>query len=491
MTRLEQEVLKSITKSLQNKEELFYSFVSLEQFLKGKLSTGEVCKYELGEPWNFKLHVWMENKKMNISIKQDKTYISLRLYDSDKNLFELCDKIETLLRDKKIPLTPKPPKEFVNHIQEVEVGQVINCNNSLSLVCTESTKSQKKFKRLFEGSLENITLDSFKTSEEFVLNTEDIKDIWYLHNLAYDYKISAAPIRLYKDNGLFLCTDIESSIPVNSSRKVHIGPLTLIVIKESVTDEETKQPKITNIWYDAFGNKINRELAGIILGWAKNSIMQFDIKEWVNEEPITGFEWKTDMVSDYQSFYHTIRDHIIEKNFSKVLDEAFQFSRISGNTKTLTFHALIDDNTHNFISTTYAFKSTEDAHKIFKLTYENNSFTNWVEKAEEVSEEEFLTVCEQFYNTNIKFLCNNYANAVSIAEQQGIPAEEAIKEIMQAHSKDSMFHNALGIKQSEIQAVKHNVELLLQNLSDTKKEVDALSFTDQSENNPPLPTFPR
>lgn len=408
-SKLQQEVLKSITKALQTQEELFYTFVELERYIKSKVRDGEVCDYKLGAPYYFNLHVWMEQGKMNLSVKVKEQYISLRLHQSDKDLFELCNNVEQLIKEHKIPLVPKPNKEFVDYFVNAGIGDILNLNNTCSVVCTESSDYHKRFKRLFDGSLSNVTINSFKSSEEFLVNTSDVKDIWYLYNMAYDYRINAAPIRPYKDNGLYTCTDIELETPVNSSRKITIGPLTLIVTKNKTTDE-SKKTKEQYLWYDSAGNKIDRNLAGIIFGWAKNTIMKFDIKEWATTNPVEGFEWRQSSDTEYQSFYYKIRDYIITKNFSKMLEEIYHFSKETNNAKTLTFHALVDDNSHNFISTTYAFKSTDEKKEIFRLTYEDNDFTKDVIKVESISEEEFLTICQQFYDQNTNIVKNTYAS---------------------------------------------------------------------------------
>ena len=466
-------VLKIFCDELYKRCDLSYAYTDIERILLDKVSSdGLVAEYSVPYDKEFSLRFYMEGGFLNIVARFGDKEVELGAQKNRRELFDAGREMGRLLCEKRIALSPLPDETFVREVRRATKGTILNLNNKMTLICVDSSKEKKIFRRRFEGSLSSITLDSFKESQPFIVSKDSIRDIHYLYSKAYDFQTNTADIRVSIESGMgqYICTNIEEKMPPHSTREVLVGPLTLYVAK---SETETK-------WYDGTGEAISRDTVGVVLGWAKNVMPEIQLQEWGGPEPKYGFELRKPYKEAYNEFLRFVKSIAGQGDFEGLYEKAKECSKSSGGVMTITVSDLIQDEDNNFIATTFAFKCDERGDYIYRITHENNNVLCFPEKVETISKEEFLEFCKEKYNGSCKYIVNQNESALIQAERLGVSRKDAIEKLIEAvHQKDG--YNFLGITEEEYTGMREEVIALINRLQDTRKETSILQFSHEDD----------
>lgn len=275
---------------------------------------------------------------------------------------------------------------------------------------------------------------------------------------------------------VFRCSHIQyaSSSHNGASRTVNVGPLELTVMKD-------KEGQIA--WYDSTGEKLDRNLVGTIFGWATNTIPEMDTKEWFCENMKDGFDIQIGGQGyNYSEFLSSIKElastpeNSRNQAFYTIAKRAFEYANANNGTMTLAIDDLEQDENHNFIPTTYVFKSNGDHNHIYKLTYEGNNLAGWIKSVDETSIEDFVKFCERKFDQSYQHLINiNEQTIARLQNEKGKTKEEAIKIVTDmVNERDD--YNFMGITKENINTMSEKTAMLLANLGDVQHDLSSHQF---------------
>jgi len=468
LQRLQNTLLHILCNQSSRGDELYYHFINMERyFRKSGVTDQAILNYTLPYDSTFCLKVFLVDGQLNLTVTDGLETVRMGTHLTMRELHVLGEQISELLNKNHITLAPLPDKEFVSAIDQSTVGTIINLNNQTSIICTHATEDSKQFKRVFEGNLRDISIESFRKSDTYTINPSSPKDLHFLYGKAYTSLSNTADIRISDITyGQYKCTDIEAKLAKNQSKTISIGPLKLIAMKDSLGH---------TVWYDDTGEKLNRDQVGMILGWANNTIPEINTMYWVSENPEMGFLCPEEESIQNVSFLTSVKQAAMTKNFSLILEKAFELSKQSNQTTSLVIDDLVEQEDGSYFTTTYAFKTTPTGNRIYKLTYDEGQLSEWPETITEISQKEFLTFCEKKYTTKYYSLINKNSPTIHLLQEQGFSQAEAINKVISTIESRSDY-NFLGITPERIKQVSENVDNLLQSLSSIDES--EISFTD-------------
>lgn len=466
---MQKEVLQILCKNASRDGSLASAFVEIEKrlFYAG-VQTDKVLRFN--DPYNsgFSLDISIERGELEIKAKSKNNFISMKHHRSYAALYELGQKLSKMIDDEHITLAPLPDEDFTKAILSAQKGSVINFNNQLAVVCVDSNEERKVFKKQFSGNLFDITMDSFIQSDTYIINVNNQKDLHFLYGKAFSSLTNTADVRITDEYmGQFLCTDIETKIPVSSRKTIEIGPLKITAIKDHNRNVA---------WYDGAGNELDRELVSSIFGWAKNTIPETRIQDWKNYNPAEGLE--PFPADKYNEFLCSIKEYANERKFDLLVEHAFCFAK-NGEIMTLSIEDLEQDKNGNFIPVTYAFKTDELGQHIYKFTYPDANIYEWPKTATEITKEEFLRFCQQKYDDTYQSIINKNEKTIARLTAAGLSKNEAINQIINK-IKQRTDYNFLGVTKEDVNTLTIKVSLLLENLTQNN-QLSAEEFIDYDD----------
>lgn len=450
---LQKRLLLELQNHAYNATDLQMSHIAMEQALyDAQIPNGLVLQLAPSKNPDVKVTIFMTSQGMDICATNGKNTLHTLDHNHSKTHRARCMELVEFFKKERITFASEPSNDFVTKIKNADIGSMINLNNTISLSCIRKEGGVTYFKKQFEGSLSDITIDSFKNSELFAVDEYDLTDIHYLYGRLYSTRTSVAPVRvneMKEDQGWALREKIERELPAGSKRTVQVGPLKLLLLKNR-NDESA--------WYDASGAFIEKKLIDTIFSWAKNVIPEVNKKEWRSLDEMDGLAPIHSI--DYDEWLQQAKFLAYNGKFPEVLNTVFALAKASGNQFSITFDDLTEDENHNFITTTYAFKETDTGRHIYRVSYEDNNSKLWPSKVEPVSEEEFTTYLQHRFVSALK----------QIHLQEMIPHKTKDEFI-----RDNQI-NPFGFTKETINALSEQTAALLENLDDIESEVSAHEF---------------
>lgn len=472
-------VLNKFCSNLSKNTDFASAYRSTEAYLfQQGIQDGEVLNYTVKYKPGFSFKVSMHQGKLHCTVTDGSETVRMYSHETYAELYQRGLEMAAILDKAHLTLAPLPDKDFIAEISKAEAGSVINFNNQTAVVCIKSDNDEKVFKRQFTGSLSNITIDSFRKSDSFIINVRDIQDLHYLYGKAYVGNTTTADLRVTHDSyiGQHIRNDIEQKISPSTSRKVQVGPMDLTVIK----DKEGK-----TAWYDSENKHVDKDTVGVIFGWAKNTIPEISRQEWLSDNVSDGF-FITDN-HNYDAFLVSIKEAATKHDFRLITECAFQYAKLSNGLMTLSIDDLEQDEEGNFIAVTYAFKQTDKGQQIYKIKYENNNINGWPREAKEVFPEEFEEFCKAKFDDTYHSIVNRHERVIAEKIKEGHTKEEVVEEIIKTLNKRENY-NFMGVTMDDINNVSEKVSMLLENASqyrDDRVGVDEfLSLDDLEEKDP-------
>lgn len=473
---IERSILRILGDKSSNYRDFQAKFIKIEQLCRNIHTDGHVFHYTNPYNSNISLDIYVEDGEAQIVFTENKNILKMGIENSARSLWKSGEEISQAIQRNRCVFCPAPDKDFIYEISKAQPGTVLYFGNSMSLVCTKKEDGITTFKKLFEGSLSNISLISFVNSETFTVDTKNMQDIHYLYSKAYCNRTSTAQIRtsVNSTDGQSIVTQIEASVPQNTTRIVNIGPLKLRLMKEN--------EKCT--WYDVKGQQIPKENISILFGWAKNTTYETNTVLWNNPESLyDGYEeLDNDASNAYKVF---VKGCLLKGNIRDVIDSAFTFSKQYGGAASLTLSGLEQDNQFNFNTATYVFMNTKTGNKIFRLTYEDGDLSLPVDNITEVSREEFEKICHQKYDTSVKLLENQNEPVIrTYLETHPEISEGRVREVIMnaaIEKVQSSGFNMYGITESDINSLSQATKELVESFYDTKDEIALSDFLQERD----------
>jgi len=384
--------------------------------------------------------------------------------------FEQAELFSTIFAKERITFAPLPGKDFIDRVKAAEVGTAINFNNAIGLVCIKKEGDSLTFKKQFEGSLKNMTVDSFRSSETFTVDNASLKDIHYLYGRAYDARTSSAPLRLTLEQSSGRESRIlaENSTNASTTKEFSIGPITLHVLKDS--DNRC-------VWYDGNGVQLDTDLVDTIYGWAGNIIPEFTIKEALLPDCSAMIELQDFEFNEWLLLTNRLA---FSGQCDKIPMLGFQYAKANGGTLVLTMDSLEPDNAGNYLPTTYAFTCEEGRNHIIELGYKDNAFSVYPEKKRDVSVEEFGLICEKHFTKTCELVVDEKQVEIELMQKNGMSRAQAIAELLKQVMSEG-DRDFLGITKQQIDEATKNAISLLSNMDSEGMSVKEFFGNDEHE----------
>lgn len=464
---LQKQVLQLICKNTSIDSDLASVFVKLEQMLfRNKVQNGSVLHFACPYHQDFFLDVSIRDGKLEIVLTDGAEVIKMqRNHDSFAKLYERGQKIASILDKKHITLAPLPDSAFIDAIVTAEKGSVINFNNQLGIVCLNTNDGKKAFKRQFQGNLFDIKIESFTTTDTYIIDTNNIQDLHYLYGKAFSSLTNTVTLRISKKYmGQHICTDIEKVLPKGSTKKIRVGPISLSVLK-------AHDGAIA--WYDGTGKKVQRDTVGAIFGWAENTIPEASIRNWRTMDVSDGLEPFSD--DKYDEILHSIKMCANEQRFDLLIEEAFRVASRDG-ISSLSIDDFERNENGDYLPITYAFKIDDSGRHIYKFSYKDANLYDWPISKQEVSKEDFILFCEKKFDETCKCFINKNELTVSRLMATGKSRAQASEAILEMIKSRTGTENFLGITKEDINAITDKVLFLLDDMDNLSDNISAEEF---------------
>ena len=133
-------------------------------------------KYEYHFPYREGCSFTMEKVGLGYIIDIDVNGIHHKIGLNEHNNAEFHDnakKIDILLKDNNLIFAPAITNEFKNDILNIKQGQIVDLNTRMSLFCNKETDDKIYLKTQYEGSLSDLSIESFKNSKSYIINKKN------------------------------------------------------------------------------------------------------------------------------------------------------------------------------------------------------------------------------------------------------------------------------------------------------------------------------
>ena len=435
-------IQQKITNILGAQEDIFPNFYSkyleIERYLHGKKLQKPFVRY-FKDSSNCSFTITNdENDFVRIQFKYGDKSIELGKEKSFQEVFELCDKIDKEITNRRLYFSPEPDEGFINDIISAKRGDIYSYNNRNSFVCIDDATGNKKFCFAFHGDIKNISVNDFRNSDIFLVKDKNSHDLKYMYSLAYDYRSVSVVRKKYgfeNGNGYYPVTEIERNHVTGVVTNVSFGNCKLRL----VDIYNGKQNKLE--WIDSDGLPVSRDIVALMLAWTKTVAADISISDDM---------WSPNYDEDIK-IIKDINQAIIEHNVSNLTKMICQYSLQNNNLSSITFTGLLENNlsSNNYVFSpvTFSFACKEKNGFLELLVFK----TEINEKGEEIylesSEEEFYKFYEQRYSETKEITLKEFSR---FNEQE---KNAVFKKIVEKSSNQSI----LGQVTSEVSTATNSI----------------------------------
>lgn len=372
-----------------------------------------------------------------------------------------------MLRQQQVGLGIHYPKEFQELLFELTPGQLVSFENGAAYVCMKNNKHELTLKEVFYGEINELNIESFMSSQTIKLNYLDetkVQNFYQKNQKMRTGNISGDYTFIKKiDNDLkFIYKNLQN----NTTKQFQFGPIFLNV-RKNILGFPT--------WYDNQGKKISEETVRYLFGFLNTKPVVTDFIRNEETEEKKGldalFKFRMEKLSknkDFEQMLNIIKLYVI-KNKSDLKIDVKTFEK---------------DEKGNFNSISYIFKEFEGRCDLLKVYYEDNDFNGDIKSVKKITEQEFLSFCEEKYNAeHFSILTKSFqklrelnpTNNPQELKQQMIDA----KKMTEQTEKDkpiSIFDNNISISTNNIdfddllKSVENNSHIL--NMDLIYKEIE-------------------
>ena len=379
--------------------------------------------------------------------------------NSGKGLRATAEIFSQIMKEEMLTFAPPVTEEFIYEINRSRPGSILDFTSSLSVVRAVDNNGKQIYKRLYDGDLNNLNIESFREKETFTVPADSPRAIQYLYGAAFDSDTNTSEIHINinSDDGRHIRTDIENDVLLNGSKAVNIGKIRI----RCIFNAEHKE----FLWFDANGSSISREKVAVMLGWAKNSLPALDICTTRLDKGEKVYGLIPDKIG--ARFLGETKSLLFAKKFEKVADKAFEYAEIMGQNFTLRLSGLEQTGDNEFLSSSFMFYRVAGRDRVFKVTYENNDFNGKISEIKETSRSEFIKFCEAKYDDTCKCIIAEYSEKVDVYHKThpGINRDKLddilLQAIMEKEQDSSKGRNPLLLSDEDIGILENNTDILV------------------------------
>ncbi len=362
--------------------------ISKEHFSNGTMKDGDTFKFALS---NGTLLAFTFNKDFTeisqIGINQNVLPLLRRsnLITSDKYKIQQSTVLSTIgvsLHATNDHIGEKFPEKLEKALKALTPGAIISFTDGRSYVCTGRPASNIiDLKQAYSGKIENLSLEAL-SSQKISLNTYDDIQLqrFYRDNQKkmtqrMEFNVS------FTNKAKEFVELIERNVKYNEPHRIQMGNVTLMAKKN-------KDGSV--IWFDGKGDRVSRDnvilLNGILncgineRNYIRKNPTNMDIANDVNFEKMIE---NLSMGRKFEQIYNAMIAYV-EKNQTNLAIESYQYEK---NGEDLTPARIV-------------FAERDGLVKAVKITYKDNDFAKEEDKITELSEKDFVRMCEQIYTAN-------------------------------------------------------------------------------------------
>lgn len=446
------------------------SFFSTFQKISGDILQNDIkdLKYEYTYPCtDYKIVCDINNYNLTLSF-----YINNQIYhlsDNDKDKKQIWDnskEIENILRKEHLNFIEKYSEDFRNEIMNANKYQTFHFTSGYKIACIDNTPNEKVFIERYSGDISNINIDSFRNSKKFTIRKDNnnSKDLQKMYRHASTANLTKCKWRSsFMNNEIIsdIITDYERKV-VNETKSIQIGNMTI-----QVMDSNGKKT-----WYDTNGCIIDKEVVYEMFTWAEEALPQYTITNEYGE---------LENINNIDALALLNIENLSEiGEFEKLVDLAFLYAN-NKNGMFVNINALRKNEFGDYINETYIFKPNN---KLYRITYEDNNYKNNVKTYEEIDIKNFVEMCKQKYNNDIKSVLTEYGKTIlNIYIDKGIECNNenilnASKKILSHLYRNKNINYTNLIQKNNINDIDNKIISYIENIKD-----DGLNLKDVLDSN--------
>lgn len=279
------------------------------------------------------------------------------------------------------------PGRMIEALQALTPGAIISFTNGKSYVCTKRPASNIiELLQTYSGDVRNLTLEALRNPQKVIINTYD--DIQLQKFYRDNQKKLTQRIELnvsFTNKAKEFVDLIERNVEINKPHRIAMGNVTLIAKKN-------KDNSV--IWFDGKGERVEKKSIILLNGILNSGINE---RNYIRKNPTNmdiandvNFEKNMENLSRGRKFelmYRKMMEYVKE-NKTNLAIETFQYEK----------------NGDDFTPARIVFAERDGLVKAVKITYKDNDFSKEEDKLTELSESDFIKMCEQLYCGNHKVL---------------------------------------------------------------------------------------
>lgn len=271
------------------------------------------------------------------------------------------------------------PENLRDKLIEVKVGDLLNFEYGNTYLCTKNGTNGIHLKKIKDKD-DNLSLKSFKDSEEFKLDLkDDTLQKFYVDNRSRSGRLNLGQISVENTAQEYI-NSIYSNLKPHATKTIDFGPIRLHVKKSSFSNELK--------WYNNHGDRVDEKKVKMMIGYFNSK----GVEREYNRKENTPFTIADDIENERQ-----IEDCINNREFSKAYNLLKRY--VENNKKSLTVtNKGYELNGDNFTATGYSFIYKDNEVKLYKLSYQNNDITKINKIEKEASRDDFINFYTSLYN---------------------------------------------------------------------------------------------
>lgn len=399
----EPEIYTTLRRILSANDEMYERFyakyMEIEYALtKNPLPAPFICEFKSEKPCIFS--ITSTEKATYIRLQGDEVDIELGNELTMAEAQDICDKIDNVIKERRLFFSPAPDADFINDILSAKKGDILSYNNRNAFVCVQDKPENMIFKYAFHGDIKNIQIDDFQRSETFHIKDKNSHDLQYIYSLAYNYKSSTVMRRKFDfalGNGYYPITEIEENHESESVTECEIGNCKIRLIDRNNN----------YVWLDADGRRIERDTVALLFAWLRTTSADINLID---------NNWNPNPDID-ENTIREIEDCIIRHDETNLISKIYDYAQKNNNYASVSFTGLQKEGLI-WKPVTFAFDMDENGNRhVYKLTDSNNDIT-----IVEVSQNEFIDFYNERYGTVKNIILDKFKNYTNLDFQKIVNA---------------------------------------------------------------------
>lgn len=423
----EPEIYTTLRRILSANDEMYERFyakyMEIEYALtKNPLPAPFICEFKSEKPCVFS--ITSTEKATYIRLQGDGVDIELGNELTIAEAQDICDKIDNVIKERRLFFCPTPDTDFINDILSAKKGDILSYNNRNAFVCVQDKPGNMIFKYAFHGDIKNIQIDDFRRSETFYIKNKNSHDLQYIYSLAYNYKSSTVMRRKFDfalGNGYYPITEIEKNHESGSVTECEIGNCKIRLIDRNNN----------YIWLDADGKQIERDTVALLFAWLRTTSADINLID---------NNWNPNPDIDEDTI-REIEDCIIRHDETNLINKIYDYAQKNNNYASVSFTGL-QRNGLIWKPITFAFDMDENGNRhVYKLTDSNNDIT-----IVEVSQNEFVDFYNERYGAVKNIILDKFKNYMNLDFQK----------IINAAKHTTVFGSLSSTEKSELNTIANS-----------------------------------